>query len=89
MKTLRQGPVATGHVDLTKYGGYSTENARQRLNRFCVQHGLVCNITNEVGGTPHTKTTTAKLKLVVNGQEFNAEATSSVEGFNVFKAYLE
>ena len=72
------GNGASGvHVDLTKYGGYSTENARQRLNRFCVQHGLVCNITNEVGGTPHTKTTTAKLTLMVNGAEFNAEATSS------------
>jgi len=71
------GGISCAHVDLTKYGGYSTENARQRLNRFCVQHGLVCNITNEVGGTPHTKTTTAKLTLMVNGTAFNAEATSS------------
>ena len=37
----------------------------------------MCNITNEVGGTPHTKTTTAKLTLKVNGQDFHAEATST------------
>lgn len=64
-------------VDLAKYGGYSTENARQRLNRFCVQHGLVCNITNEVGGTTTQKTTTARLVLTVDGQSLEAEATST------------
>ena len=27
-----------------RYGGWTTENARQRLNRFCVQQGITCNL---------------------------------------------
>ena len=57
-----------------RYGGWTTENARQRLNRFCVQQGITCNIINQVGGTPQQKITTADLVLNVNGKELRAHA---------------
>jgi len=60
-----------------RYGGWTTENARQRLNRFCVQQGITCNIINQVGGTPQQKITTADLVLNVNGKELRAHAQSS------------
>ena len=61
-------------VNDARYGGWTTENARQRLNRFCVQQGITCNIINQVGGTPQQKITTADLVLNVNGKELRAHA---------------
>ena len=61
-----------------RYGGWTTENARQRLNRFCVQQGITCNIINQVGGTPQQKITTADLVLNVNGKELRAHAQVNI-----------
>ena len=48
-----------------EYGGWTTETARQRLNRFCMQLGIGCNIINHVTGPPHARVTSASLSLII------------------------
>ena len=45
-----------------EYGGWTIDNSRQRLNRFCMSERISCDFENIVEGTI-TKTTISKLKL--------------------------
>ena len=47
------------------------------MNRFCVTKGLVCNIINEVGGTPQQKITTASLNIVTDGKSLSSQARAT------------
>lgn len=62
-------PQKTETMEVAKqdagYGGWTPETARQRLNRFCVQSGIDCNIINHVQGPAHNRMTTATLSLVI------------------------
>lgn len=48
-----------------EYGGWTTETARQRLNRFTMAMGIDCNIINHVTGPPHQRVTSASLSLII------------------------
>lgn len=51
-----------GKVQNPEYGGWTIDNSRQRLNRFCMSERISCDFENIVEGTV-TKTTISKLML--------------------------
>jgi len=58
-------------------GGWTVDTARQRLNRFCTHHGIACNITNEVQGTPQARMTTARVSFCVPPSNQQITVTSN------------
>ena len=43
--------------DAEEYGGWTIENARQRLNRFCMTERISCDFQNHSEGPCHSKVT--------------------------------
>ena len=43
--------------DGKEYGGWTIENARQRLNRFCMTERISCDFQNHSEGPCHSKVT--------------------------------
>lgn len=55
---------AENAVAAAEFGGWTIDNSRQRLNRFCMSERISCDFENIVEGTV-TKTTISRLKLQI------------------------
>jgi hypothetical protein len=55
---------AASAAEAAQFGGWTIDNSRQRLNRFCMSERISCDFENIVEGTVN-KTTIARLELQI------------------------
>ena len=73
MKTTESANTQESKIGLLKpedenkpeYGGWTSENARQRLNRFCMAERISCDFQNYSEGPCHSKVLFINLGVII------------------------